>query len=210
MRSPGQLDAAQAGLKFAFAEGSCCLVLRQQALEPAVSEAAVAEAGAGLEEIEEGAADQGGGNAGCHLLAGDAAAVPVQQGRMGRLQRAHDAAGQGEAVFEKEAADVLDRLSAEVIALGAGRLGEDVEVDVGLVEAAAREGAEQPSLFGNTAVVYDEPGNPGLRRHIDIAPAGELGRCAVGARPGIIRKRGPEAYFTQILTHVTNCKRENI
>jgi hypothetical protein len=39
---------------------------------------------------------------------------------------------------------------------------EHVKVDIGLVKAAALKAAHAPAFFRHLAVVYDEPGYPGV------------------------------------------------
>jgi hypothetical protein len=52
-----------------------------------------------------------------------------------------------------------------------------MEVDLGLVEAAALEGAQASAFLRDLAVIDYEPGNPGLGRHlIGLCSAGMLGR----------------------------------
>ena len=94
---------------------------------------------------------------------------------MRAAQGALEAAGEREPVLQEETADGVESLGAELVALGAGGLGEDVEVDVGLVEAAALEGAQAAAFLGDTPVVNDEPGDPRSRVISD-------GSCRVSAR----------------------------
>src|SRR3990170_244157 len=135
-----QVDAAQGGLDVAAAEGRDGFIAGLQALEAAVA-AQEGEAGPGLGEIDGLAADDGGRHAGAHLLAGEAAPVPLQQRLIGAAQGTQQAAADGEPVLEEDAADGVQSLGAQLFAFGAGGLGDDVEVDVRLVQAAALEGA---------------------------------------------------------------------
>jgi hypothetical protein len=80
-------------------------------------------------------------------------------------QGAGQAAGQREAVAQEEPANRLQGLGGQIRPLGAVRFGQDMQVNVRFIQAAALKRAQPAALFCNATVVNDEPGNPGLERH---------------------------------------------